>query len=132
MGPNKFWRNRKKGKYEETPLTEKEMSQFKMRLYRTLATTSKQLIWFYAINGVAWIWCSYILAFLGKEQIAEALSSTVCEVIVGTSITYLVTSTVESVFKYNDFNGRLKSKPYDPDLNDLAQAAPDEEVPEPE
>lgn len=74
-------------------------------LKRFLNTTSKCLIWFFAVNSVLWIWCSYILAWFGRGQIAESLSSNVCSVIIGGLITYLVTKTIENVFKYNDIGG---------------------------
>ena len=80
----------------------KEPTAFYNALSNTLATTSKQLIWVYSINGIAWIWCSYILAFLDKTQIAETLSENVCKVIIGQIGFYLVTKMVENVFKYND------------------------------
>lgn len=116
-----------KGKRE---ITKKELTQFQMRLYKTLATTSKQLIWLFAINGVIWIWCSYVLAFLGKDQIAESLSSTVCQVIIGTVGAYLVTSTIENVFKFNTFGGRIPTISADDeldasDIDDISQAPPD-------
>jgi len=57
------------------------------------------------INSILWIWCSYLLAFLGKEQIAESLSSNVCTVILGQIITYFLTKTVENIFKNNNFGG---------------------------
>lgn len=34
----------------------------------------KIIVWVCILNGLAWVWCSYILALLGREQIAEALS----------------------------------------------------------
>lgn len=97
---------RKKKKKKETP------GAFANALAKTLATTSKQLVWVYAINSVLWIWCSYLLAFMNKGQIAETLSSTVCTIVIGQLAFYLVTSTIENVFKYNDiFGPRMK---YDP------------------
>lgn len=95
---------RKHGKHET-------MSEFRKRMQKSLATTSKQLIWFYAVLGAVWISLSYVLAFMGKDQIAESLSGTVCTVIIGSLVTYLVTSTTENIFKYNDFKGRLPSLP---------------------
>lgn len=85
-------------------LTPAEEAQFWKELKRTLATTSKQLVWILTVNGILWIWCSYILAFMGKDQIAESLSGDVCKVVIGELIVYLITSTVESVFKYNTFS----------------------------
>lgn len=78
------------------------------RMATFIETTSKQLVWFYSINGVLWIWCSYILAFQGKVQIAETLSSNVCSVIIGQIGFYFITKTVENVFKHNVFSWTKK------------------------
>lgn len=86
------------------------LDYFTIALGKTFATTSKQLVWFYSINGVAWIWCSYILAFMGKDQIAESLSSNVCSVIIGQIGFYMISKTVENVFKYNIFPWSKNSK----------------------
>lgn len=63
-------------------------------------TTSKILIWVITASGLLMMWCSYLLAWFGKTDIAESLSSTVAEVIVGTTLGYLVTKTAENVSKY--------------------------------
>lgn len=39
---------------------------------------------------------SYILAFLGREQIAETLSGDICQVIIGTILGYLAKSFFET------------------------------------
>lgn len=80
----------------------KTKTSFGVALGKTLASTSKQLVWVYTLNGIAWIWCSYILAFMDKFQIAETLSGNVCTVVIGQIGFYLVTKTFENVFKYND------------------------------
>lgn len=72
---------------------------------RKLMSTSKKIIWILTVNGILWIWCSYILAFMGKDQIAESLSSNICTVIIGQTLGYLITKTVENIFKYNDIGG---------------------------
>ncbi|MBQ8249065.1 MAG: hypothetical protein IJY93_04185 [Clostridia bacterium] len=51
-----------------------------------------RLLWFSCI----WISLSYVLAFLGKEQIAESLSETVATVIVATVLGYLCKSFFET------------------------------------
>jgi len=84
---------------------ENKINNFSAFVSRQLITTSKALIWIFAINAIIWIYFSYILAFLGKENIAEALSSNVCQVIIGQIAFYLITKTVENVFKYNNFGG---------------------------
>ena len=38
------------------------------------AETTKKVVWFCLANGVAWVWCSYLLAYLGRADIAENLS----------------------------------------------------------
>ena len=42
---------------------------------------------------------SYILAFLGKEQIAESLSTTVAETIVGVMLGYFLKALFETFFE---------------------------------
>lgn len=64
------------------------------------ASTSKLLVWIIVINALAMMWCSYILAWFDKIAIAESLSSTVTQVIIGTALGYLLTKTVENVSKY--------------------------------
>lgn len=75
------------------------------QMLNTLCTTSKQLVWLFSINGILWIWCSYVLAFLDKDQIAESLSSSVCTIVLGQIGMYLISKTIENVFKYNNFGG---------------------------
>ena len=83
--------------------TSTEKSRKKSKLANAMATTSKQIMWILIINSILWIWCSYLLAFLGHDQIAEALSSNVCTVIIGQIIGYFIKSTIENVFKNNNF-----------------------------
>ena len=61
---------------------------------------SKIAINFILINSILMMWCSYILAWNDKIEIAEALSSTIADVIVGTIVCYLCTKTVENISKY--------------------------------
>lgn len=84
--------------------------------------TSKRLVWLLTINGILWIWSSYILAWMGKEQIAESLSSTVCTVILGELMTYLLTKTVENVFRYNPKFGGESTFPEDIVARETAMA----------
>lgn len=65
-------------------------------------TTTKVLIWWLMIAGTAWITASYVLAFMGKEQIAESLSQNVCEVVTGGLMTYVISAAVTNVFKHNN------------------------------
>lgn len=78
-------------------------------LAKTLITTTKQLIWWFTIHGTIWIYCSYILAFMKRDQIAESLSSNVCTVVIGSLIMYVVSKTIENVFKFNELGGKSNS-----------------------
>ena len=51
-----------------------------------------RLLWF----GCLWITWSYILATLGKTDIAEALSQTVAKVIIATTLGYLLKAFFET------------------------------------
>lgn len=79
--------------------------QYYSRLSRTFATTSKQLLWIIVINSIIWIYFSYILAYMGKDQIAETLSSNICNVLLGNIVSYVISKTVENVFQYNGIGG---------------------------
>lgn len=70
---------------------------------------AKIAINFVLINSILMMWCSYVLAWFDKISIAESLSSTVADVIVGTIIAYLCTKTIENVSKYGSrLNGTAK------------------------
>lgn len=57
--------------------------------------TTKCIVWCCLINGIAWVWCSYILAFLGKTAIAEGLSKVAVTEIVGVVLAYCLKSLFE-------------------------------------
>jgi hypothetical protein len=65
-----------------------------------------RLLWF----GCIWITWSYILATLGKTDIAEALSQTVAQVIIATTIGYLTKAFFET---YSEKRNELKEKEID-------------------
>ncbi len=96
-------------KNKEIRIQEKAKEKAKRKEFRynvltqNVYSTTKLLVWFFSLNSAAWIWCSYILAFLDKTQIAESLSNTVCTIVIGQMVGYLLTKTVENIFKYNDF-----------------------------
>lgn len=63
------------------------------------------------INSLLMMWCSYVLAWFDKVEIAETLSSTVADVIVGAIIGYLCSKTIENVSKYGSrLNGTAKEQ----------------------
>lgn len=74
-------------------------------------TTTKRLVWWLVLNSTVWIYLSYILAYLGRDDIAEKLSQAVVTNIIGTMMLYIISKTVENVFKHNDFRGVTKKAP---------------------
>lgn len=71
---------------------------------------TKLIVAVLVINACAWVWCSYILAYLGRYEIAESLSQTAVTAILGTFISYAVKSAVENVNK-NGINLLPAKKP---------------------
>ena len=46
-------------------------------------TTTKKVVWVCLANGCLWVWCSYLLAYLGRAEIAESLSKVAITEIIG-------------------------------------------------
>lgn len=64
---------------------------FKNKLSRMkFETYTKRLVFIVVLVCLIDLQLSYILAFLGKDQIAESLSTQICITILGTVITYLI------------------------------------------
>ena len=55
------------------------------------------------VHGLLCVTASYILAFIGKEVIAENLSSTVITEIMAPIVAYAIKSTLENISKYNNW-----------------------------
>lgn len=64
-------------------------------------STSKKVVWFILLNGVAWIWCSYLLAYLQRTEIAEELSKVALTSIVATVLGYYLKSLFENMSRNN-------------------------------
>lgn len=80
--------------------------------------TTKRVIWACLLNGIAWVWCSYILAYMDKVQIAESLSQVAVTEIIGVVLAYCIKSAVENLSKNNrwpDKGGPPGGAPEDPD-----------------
>ena len=71
----------------------------KKRRRSWLDTFTKLAVAVIIVNACAWVWCSYILAYLGRYEIAESLSQTALTAILGTFISYAVKSVIENVNK---------------------------------
>ena len=75
---------------------------------RKSPTTTKRVVWFCLGNGVAWVWCSYILAYLGRTEIAESLSKVALTEIVAVVLTYALKSLFENLSKNNSWPDKQK------------------------
>lgn len=70
---------------------------------------SKRLLNRIITHSILMMWCSYVLAWFEKAEIAETLSKTIATVIIGTVIPHLITKTVENVSKYGSRLNRTTS-----------------------
>ena len=80
--------------------------------------TMKRVVWVCLAMGIAWVWCSYILAYLDHPQIAESLSQVAVTEIIGVVLAYAIKSSIENLSKHNRW----------PDRGDPAEAAAPEET----
>ena len=64
-----------------------------------LATFSKKAVAIILFVSIVDLQVSYILAYLGKEQIAESLSSTIATVIIGVMLGYFMKALFETFFE---------------------------------
>lgn len=76
-------------------------------------TTMKLIVLVCLLNGFAWVWCSYILAWMGMEQIAESLSQVALTEIIGVVLVYAVKSVFENLSKNNSWPDKSGSDPPD-------------------
>ena len=74
-----------------------------MRTKRAKTETMKAVVWFCLCNGCAWVWCSYLLAYLGRAEIAESLSQVALTEIVAVVLAYAIKSVVENLSKNNNW-----------------------------
>ena len=70
--------------------------------------TTKRIVWACLLNGFAWVWCSYLLAYLGREQIAESLSQVAITEIIGVVLVYCLKSLFENMSKHNNWPDKIK------------------------
>jgi hypothetical protein len=66
-------------------------------------TFSKRIVKPVLIQGFMMMWASYLLAFLGRTEIAQTLSVTVCVEIVAVVLGYYLKAGVENVSKNTDW-----------------------------
>lgn len=64
-----------------------------------LASFTKKAVTIILVVSLIDLQLSYILAFMGKEQIAESLSTTIAEMVVGTMLGYFLKALFETFFE---------------------------------
>ena len=65
--------------------------------------TMKAVVWFCLCNGCGWVWCSYLLAYLGRAEIAQSLSQVALTEIVAVVLAYALKSLAENLSKHNNW-----------------------------
>lgn len=72
--------------------------------------TMKAVVWFCLCNGCGWVWCSYLLAYLGRSEIAQSLSQVALTEIVAVVLAYSLKSAVENLSKNNAWPDKPATK----------------------
>lgn len=79
-------------------------------------TFSKITVAWLLLNGTIWIYLSYILAYLGRVEIAETLSKTVVVEILGVMAMYALKALFENLSKNNDWPDKHKKEDIQPPI----------------
>lgn len=79
------------------------------------STTMKKVVWLCLVNGICWVWCSYALAAIGREQIAETLSQVAITEIIGVVLVYAIKAGIENLSKHNSWPDKSRNTPQGPD-----------------
>ncbi len=83
-----------------------------MNGFKKLFDSAKKIlaVWL-VLHSTIWVYCSYALAYLGREKIAETLSEKVVITIIAVFATYSVSSVVEHISeaKHGDINKKEDS-----------------------
>lgn len=75
--------------------------------------TMKGILWFCVVNGCGWVWCSYLLAYLGRIEIAQDLSKVALTEIVAVVAAYTGKSLMENLSKHNNWPDKPAQKEED-------------------
>ena len=76
-------------------MTDKEQKRYN----KMLTTFTKRAVFLILVVSLIDLQLSYILAFMGKEQIAESLSSTIASTVIGVMIGYFIKALFETFFE---------------------------------
>lgn len=76
------------------------MTEQQQKRYNSQLTTfTKKAVFVILLVALIDLQMSYILAFMGKEQIAETLSSTIADTIIGVMLGYFLKALFETFFE---------------------------------
>ena len=76
------------------------MTEEQQKRYNSQLTTfTKKAVFVILLVALIDLQMSYILAFMGKEQIAETLSSTIADTIIGVMLGYFLKALFETFFE---------------------------------
>ena len=101
----------KKKKSKSTSKELEKLALEEVKAKKKFVTYTKAILTFVIINSELQIWASYILAYLGKEAIAESLSEQVVIIVIGSLIPYFAKSLIENLSKRTTLFG--KNLPYE-------------------
>lgn len=76
-------------------MTDKQQKRYNLML----TTFTKRAVFVILAVALIDLQLSYVLAFMGKEQIAETLSSTIADTIIGVMIGYFMKALFETFFE---------------------------------
>lgn len=73
---------------------------------------SKRMLTKIVNHSMLMMWASYVLAWFGKTEIAEALSKTIATSVIAVVVGYLAKSVLENISKHTDTFGRNVDQVY--------------------
>lgn len=91
-----------------SPISERADPMTGKRIKKT--TTTKAVVWLCLVNGIGWVWCSYLLAWCGRTEIAESLSRAAVTEILGVVLAYCLKSLTENISKNNRWPDRSEQE----------------------
>lgn len=98
-----FLKKRKKRRHLKMLKLRKSISNY-IKNRESPDSFTKRLVSLILNNAIVWVYLTYLLAFIGKEAIAENLSITVVKVIIATILSYLCKSLFEHILQFGPFN----------------------------
>lgn len=70
-------------------------------------TNTEKIVWVCLLHGFLWVDCSYILAWLQRNEIAESLSTAAVTEIIGVVLIYALKEGVANLSKHNSWPDKM-------------------------